>query len=173
MTIQKCSSANAEAVGKFYDNVVLYLTKHINYPKWRYQDYPSSASTAEAIRLGEQFMCVLDGNVVGAFILNTNPQGNYDYGDWQETLQPGDFLVIHTLAVHPDCYSQGIGKAMVDYCIRYAVEHGFKGIRLDVVPENLPARKLYERMGFVFAGEKDLERNIAGIPVFALYELLV
>ena len=60
---------------------------------------------------------------------------------------------------------------MVKYCIDYAREHGFKAIRLDVVPENIPARRLYERLGFTFAGEKDLKRDIEDIPTFALYEL--
>lgn len=38
-------------------------------------------------------------------------------------------------------------------------------------PSNTPARRLYEKIGFTFAGEKDLLRGIEDIPEFALYEL--
>ena len=41
---------------------------------------------------------------------------------------------------------------------------------MDVVPDNYPAQKLYTRLGFTFAGEKDLERGIPEIPAFRLFE---
>jgi ribosomal protein S18 acetylase RimI-like enzyme len=59
---------------------------------------------------------------------------------------------------------------MVEKCIEMSKALGVKAIRLDAVPGNLPAIKLYEKHGFTFAGEKDLERNIEGIPTFKLYE---
>ncbi len=108
---------------------------------------------------------------MGAFVLNDNPQGNYDCGDWENNLKNGEYLVIHTLATNPNLHNQGIGKFMVNYCIDYAKAYGYKAIRLDVVPENVPARRLYESLYFKFAGEKDLHRGIKEIPVFALYEM--
>ena len=64
----------------------------------------------------------------------------------------------------------GIGSRMVQYCIDYAKASGYKAVRVDVVPSNIPACKLYEKHGFTFAGEKDLERFVY-IPTFVLYEL--
>lgn len=66
-----------------------------------------------------------------------------------------------------------IWKEMVEYCIRYAKEHGYSAIRLDVVPDKVPARKLYEKCGFQYAGDVDLERGIEMIPVFSMYEFLL
>ena len=68
------------------------------------------------------------------------------------------------------CSSDLIGRFMVDYCTSKAQADGYKAVRLDVVPDNIPARKLYEKAGFRFAGEKDLQRGIEEIPTFALYE---
>jgi hypothetical protein len=42
---------------------------------------------------------------------------------------------------------------------------------VDIVPDNLPARKLYEKEGFTYAGDVDLERGIEEIPLFSLFEL--
>ena len=168
---EKCTLNDLEAVAALYDKAVLHLTNTVNYPKWEYKVYPSRESVKKAISDGVQYMCVEDGAVLGAFILNDNPQGDYGSGDWKADLKDGEYLVIHTLAVDPDSQGCGIGKFMVKYCIDYAREHGFKAIRLDVVPENIPARRLYERLGFTFAGAKDLKRDIEDIPTFALYEL--
>lgn len=163
--------SDLEAVSSFYDKATLHLTKTINYPKWTYKEYPSMESVKKAISDEVQFMCVEDNAILGAFILNDNPQGAYEKGDWQTNLKKGEYLVIHTLATEPDLHNRGIGKFMVTYCVSYAKEHGFKAIRLDVVPENIPAKRLYEKLGFTFAGAKDLERNIEEIPTFDLYEL--
>lgn len=170
MKIIHCTMEHLDAASAFYDEVTEYLASHINYPKWTPHVYPGRESTETAIRQGVQYLCVEDGQVVGAFILNDDPQGAYEVADWQVSLQNGEFLVIHTLAVAPDAYGRGIAQFMVEYCIRHASELGYKALRLDVVPENLPACRLYEKMGFAFAGEYDLLRNIPEIPTFFLYE---
>ena len=56
--------------------------------------------------------------------------------------------MLHTLAVSPVCYGQGVGSKMVALCIQYARKNGYKAIRLDVVPGNVPAIRLYEKFGF-------------------------
>lgn len=171
--IEKCTIKDLEAVSLFYDKVTAYLTENINYPKWVPGIYPGRESTGQAIEEGVQYVCRDGGRITGAFILNDDPQGDYSVGDWQEELSEGEYLVIHTLASDPESLHRGIGRQMVDYCICEAKERGCKAIRLDVVPDNTPARRLYERMGFHFAGERDLKRNIEEIPVFALYERVI
>lgn len=132
--------------------------------------YPGKESIERAILQGVQYGCFSDGKAVGAFILNEDPQGVYEAGEWITDAKEGEYLVIHTLASDPEMYRTGIGRQMVTYAIQTAQMLGKKAVRLDVVPSNEPARKIYEKMGFRFAGEKDLKRNIEEIPVFALYE---
>ena len=38
------------------------------------------------------------------------------------------------------------------------------------MPDNEPARKLFEKNGFTYAGDADLELDPGDIPVFSLYE---
>lgn len=116
-------------------------------------------------------MCLEEGQLVGAVVLNENPDGRYEAGEWTRDLAPGEYLIIHTLAVSTQCSRTGIGGKIVDLCIEYAKAQHYKAIRLDAVPGNLPAIHLYQKKGFTFAGTKDLERNIPDIPVFNLYEL--
>ena len=160
-TIEKASLPHLDTLTEFYDRVTDHLEATVNYPKW----------TKGAIEDGVQYICTSDEKAVGAFILNRDPQGNYAAGEWTRNIPEGEYMVIHTLAVSPDCPRQGIGQFMIVYAIELAKVQGCKGIRLDVVPDNIPARRLYEKAGFTFAGEKDLKRDIPEIPLFALYEL--
>lgn len=171
MNIFKCTKEQLDITAEFYDKVTEYLEKNINYPKWVHGEYPGRESTELAIENGEQYICTDGEKVVGAFILNNNPKGDYSAGDWSRELREYEYLVIHTLASDPEMYNGGIAKAMVKYCINTAKKQGFKALRLDVVPTNVPATGLYKSMGFTFAGRKDLLRNIEDIPMFDLYEI--
>jgi len=86
---------------------------------------------------------------VGAVVLNEEPGGRYEAVSWASSLRQGEYLVLHTLAVSPVCYGQGVGSKMVALCIQYARKNGYKAIRLDVVPGNVPAIRLYEKMGLL------------------------
>ena len=158
-------------VGVFYDKIVEYLDLHVNYPKWRYKDYPSEDSVRQMTSTGSQFIIEDDDRIIGAFVLNTDPQGDYDRGSWSRDLPVGSYMIIHTLAIAPEYQGRGLACEVISYCIETARKNGFKAIRLDIVPTNTPAAHLYEKNGFSYAGTVDLQRGIEGIPEFSLYEL--
>ena len=172
MKMIKCGPEHLDAATEFYDTVTAYLAEHINYPKWTPGEYPGRASAAEAIKGGSLHACVDDdGKIIGAFVICEDPQGDYSRGNWTRTLEPHEVLTVHALAADPRIYRKGVGKAMVRECVRIAESEGKKALRLDVVPTNTPARRLYEGMGFKHAGTMDLGRGIPEIPEFCLYEL--
>ncbi len=171
MIIRGCKKEDIAAAGRFYDEVVRHLCENINYPKWVYKVYPSEDSVREMTEAECQFLCIEDDRIVGAFVLNDDPQGKYENAVWSRELPEGDYMVCHTLATDPLLRGRGIGKEIVEYCIHHAKNHSFQGIRLDVVPDNIPARKLYEKCGFEYRGDVDLERDIDEIPLFSMYEL--
>lgn len=80
-------------------------------------------------------------------------------------------MVIHALARDPEVCQSGLGEKWLNIVLMQAKDGGYRAVRLDAVPTNIPARRLYEGMGFSFAGERDLSRGIEDIPEFALYEL--
>ena len=171
MEIRLCQEADIDCVGEFYDRVVLWLEAHINYPKWEYKVYPSKDFVIEKTKDKTLYVCFDKEQIVGAFVLNNDPQGDYQKGDWSIQLDDGEYLVIHSLAIAPEVQGQGFGKQVIDYCIYEAKRLGYPAIRLDVVPDNIPAKKLYEKNGFTYFGDYDLGRGIEEIPEFSLYEL--
>ena len=170
MEIVKCGREDLDRLTILYDKVTADLTAHVNYPKWTPGVYPGRESIRRAIESGIQYACLDKDQAIGAFILNEDPQGDYSVGEWRLDLKEGEYLVIHTLAADPDGKGKGIGRFMVEASLEMAAKAGYRAVRIDVVPDNIPAIRLYEKCGFLYAGEKDLKRDIPEIPTFALYE---
>lgn len=168
--MKTCDISYIDALTDFYHKVTGYLDTHINYPKWIQGVYPGRESIKAAIDSGSQYACFCTGRIVGAFVLNDDPAGSYYKGEWQSQLNNGEYMVVHALAVDPNESGRGIASKMVEYCLETAQTLGYKAVRLDVVPGNHPAKRLYEKAGFRFAGVKDLDRGIEEIPMFELYE---
>jgi len=57
-------------------------------------------------------------------------------------------LVMDGISVHSDARGKGVGSRLLSEVARYAKEHQFNRVRLDVIDINAKAKKLYERMGF-------------------------
>ena len=58
------------------------------------------------------------------------------------------------MGVHRDCRRQGLGERLLATALDWAhAQEGLDWVDLEVISSNLPARRLYERSGFVFAGE--------------------
>lgn len=153
MNLIKCEMEHLDLVSDMYAGVVKHLEETVNYPKWS-KNYPCRESVKEAIKKGEQYACVENNEVLGAVVLNENPNGNYEAGNWRKELKRGEYLVIHTLAVDALAERKGIGGYIVDCCTEIAMREGYQAIRIDVVPDNVPAINLYQRKDFTFGRDK-------------------
>ena len=63
-----------------------------------------------------------------------------------------DNLNINYVYVHSHSRSKGIGKLLFKYVEKYAKDHGYVGLRLEVDPTNLRAIKFYKREGYIKTG---------------------
>ncbi len=69
----------------------------------------------------------------------------------RETALDGRTLIsghIASLAVHPDSRRRGLGRWLLAAGIGYCLEAGWPTVELNVDCDNLPARRLYESVGF-------------------------
>lgn len=58
------------------------------------------------------------------------------------------------VSVQKAYWGLGIGRALMETLLAAAADAGFAQMELDVVAENVPARRLYERLGFVEYGTR-------------------
>ena len=61
---------------------------------------------------------------------------------------------IIEFAVHPEWRRKGLGQKFLEHFMRSARERGCRKMELEFRKDNLAARRLYEKLGFVVAGER-------------------
>ena len=169
MEIILCKENNLKDLTDFYNKMIIYLDKTINYPLWVYGHYPSELTIKAAINKQHQYAYIEKGKIIGAFVLNDDPRGKYENAKIE--FDRGQYLVIHSLATDYEYYGKGIATKMIKYCIDRAKNGGYKAIYADIVPTNTPSRNLFKKNGFACLGDFDLDRPITKIPLFSLYEL--
>jgi GNAT superfamily N-acetyltransferase len=67
----------------------------------------------------------------------------------------GDEGEFRMLAVSPDVRRQGVAGALVGVCMERARELGYDALVLSSLPQQQPAHRLYERLGFRRAPDRD------------------
>jgi ribosomal protein S18 acetylase RimI-like enzyme len=80
----------------------------------------------------------------GPYRLNGDPAGEVDHS-------AGEVLAIY---VDPDHHGRGAGRALMDAAVADLQRALISEVRLWVLEENSPARRFYERYGFVADGER-------------------
>lgn len=156
MKIRKGIQTDIDGLEKLYNDLNDYLSSHTNYPGWRKGIYPTREDAVKGIEENNLFLAVEDNRIVGTVILRHEPEEGYQQADWHVDLDYSEILVVYTLAVHPDYRQQGAGKKLMEFVLGYAKKAGMKAVRLDVYEKNIPAIKLYEKMGFEYIDTVDL-----------------
>jgi len=92
------------------------------------------------------FLAYLDGSVAGRVLLSEG----WNRSAW-----------IEDLAVDVRCRRAGVGRALMDRAVAWAIERGRSGIRLETQNNNVPACKFYEAYRFHLGGfDRDLYRGL-------------
>ncbi len=104
------------------------------------QEEPLDTESGRAFFASQSYCGVAEdeeGTVCGLYILHPNNVGRCGH------------LANASYAVDAACRGQGVGRALVTDSLRAAKECGFRVMQFNaVVRENLPARRLYESLGF-------------------------
>lgn len=107
-------------------------------------------------------------SLIGCFALGQDDA--YHKIPWIYHVDEQEIAVLHILATHPMYQKQGLGKTLVSLAIDLAKQRGCNVLRLDTLATNLPARHLYEYMGFEYRGSLDLYADNTGLTEFCFYE---
>lgn len=92
------------------------------------------------------FLAYLDGSVAGRVVVSEG---------WNR------YAWVEDIAVDARRRKAGVGRALMDRVVAWAVERGLPGIRAETQSTNVPACKFYEACGFHLGGfDRDLYRGL-------------
>lgn len=92
----------------------------------------------------EVHIALLDDNVIGAISCGNNRYNIENYGE------------IMSLYVHPVYQGSGIGSELLNHCISYMKDNGYKNLCLYVFDKNEEAKRFYIKNGFKDSGQKKI-----------------
>lgn len=140
------------------------------HPCWRKGVYPDASYLRACISSGQMWVAELEQSIAGAMVINQSCNEGYLKAQWSLCLKPGEFCVLHTLAVSPSFRRRGVADAMVSYAIELTRSLGMKALRVDLIDLNKPIEPLYLRHGFVRCGAVSMYHEAVDWQLFHLYE---
>ena len=126
-----------------------YLEYQAHFPADVWERYARNIMDVRSrLDVSELIVAERNGHVVGSVALYPNVV-NAEQG-W-----PPGWAGVRLLAVDPDARGQGIGRVLMDECLRRSRQRRSPAVGLHTSDIMKVARGLYERMGFVRAPEFD------------------
>ncbi len=171
--IRQATVGDIDQIAGLYDVLNDYLAAGTNYPGWRKDIYPTRKDAEAGLLEGNLYVVTENDRIAGTVILSHHPEPAYNSAKWLIECDYSQIIVIHTLAVHPDFLSKGVGKYIMDFALHHAGAAGMSSVRLDVYEKNMPAIRLYEQSGFTYIDTVDLGYSQYGLHNYRLYERLV
>lgn len=170
MNIFRATKQNLGAVANLYQKIHDANEAGRLVTGWIRDVYPASATAEAALASDSLFVLEEEGIIKGAAIIDQNQHESYINGNWQNGIEPGQVMVIHTLVIDPDSAGAGLGKAFLRYYADLALASGCPYLRLDTNAINSAARSFYRKIGFNEAGIVKTQFNGLGEISLVLLE---
>lgn len=168
--VRKGTKEDIAKLAALYDEVNDYLASTVNYPGWKKGVYPTQEDAEQGINEDCLYVATYHDEIIGSAILRHKPEPVYRTVTWQVDCTDEEIWVIYTLVVSPRYMKNQVGQCILQYAQEQGKELGLKALRLDVAENNVPAIKLYEKMGFRYIGTVSLGLECYGLDWFKLYE---
>lgn len=161
------------AVAELYNGVIDTFQVQTGTTAWKKGLYPTEANFQIAIQAGSLYLGEVEGKLAAGMIVTQGTDKSYGDAPWRVEAEDRETAVIHTLGVSPSFAGRGLALQMIQGAAALAREKGWKALRLDVLEQNAPAQRLYERAGFVYIQTKQIWYESTGLANFLLYEYAV
>ena len=153
LIIRKATKTDLNSVAAVYEAILDNEDKTgIVYTNWARGKYPTISDAEKAFDADTLYVGTVGDKIIGSFNLNHIQPEEYSKLSWCVEAEGNEVLVIHTLSILPEYMGCGFGKVFVDFAENHAEKLGCKTIRLDTYEGNLPACKMYPKLGYNYAG---------------------
>ena len=173
MNIRLAKPEELDKVQCFYYYVTDWLETVPYGPGWKKDIYPSPEELTDALAKNELWVCETEEEYIASMILNNAPNEGYEKVKWKTDAKPDEVMLIHALGVKPEYQGKGIATKMVEHAINIAESNNCKAMRLDVLEGNLPAERLYPKLGFAYVETVEMYYEDTGNANYELFELVL
>lgn len=124
--------------------------KGLGLDQWQ-KGYPSREVWLDDVKKRCAYLAVEEREILGIFAFQTTPDVSYYEidGKW---LTDGEYASMHRVCVADESKGKGVAGKMFSYGFEMAEKSGFKAVRIDTHPGNLPMQRALEKAGFVRCG---------------------
>lgn len=171
--IRSAEYADLMDAAEFYRKVCKGLEKGVNYPHWEWGARPCEEELYSAIQAKDLYLARDGIKIVGGFILTRQQPAAFAGVDWGCDLPESEVGTLELLASLPAYKGRHVGQCLMDRIVSLAGEQGLRAIRLDCVPDNAPAIRLYKRNGFQEIATVDMGLGMYGLPWMTAFQLLL
>ena len=150
--IRPATAADLDAICAVYAEIFEKERAGERYTQWIEGVYPTRETAERGVGAGTMYVLEEGGRADASMILNSFQPAEYYEMPWLYPAADEDVLVIHTLCVPPSMSGRGLGTLMVGFATGFALGAGKRVMRLDTNIQNLPAQRLYQKLGYRLAG---------------------
>ena len=161
IVIRPARTQELDAIWPMVSRAVVHMNQLGN-PQWG-ADYPTRDFYAGDISRGELYAALVDGALAGVACFNTSESPEYAPLPWTT---PRPAMVIHRMAVDPDCQRGGVGAALFRFAEEEARRRGLSAMRIDTYSLNNRMQALIQKMGFTPVGTIHLHGRPLPYPCF-------
>lgn len=172
ISIRKASIDDYLPVRDFYYCVTDEMKDAEFKPGWERDIYPAQEFLQTSLHKGELYIGEIKETIAAAMVINHEYNESYAGAPWSVDAADEELFVIHALGVRPVFSGQGIAQDMVQYAIHLGQEQRIKTIRLDVLPGNIPAERVYKKMGFTYCHTVRMFYEDTGWTEYDLFEFV-
>lgn len=173
LKVRPAKSEELNQVVDFYNHLIDLMQDSEYLPGWEKDIYPTKSFLQDSIEARRLFVGQQEESgdaYAAAMVLNHDYADGYEKAPWHITAPRELVSVLHVLGVSPEYQRRGIATQMVLEAIRIARSQRQRVLRLDVMDTNLPAQKLYSRIGFQYVDTVELFYEDTGTMNFLLYD---
>lgn len=138
---------------------------------WNMEIYPHEEDLKKHIEQQELYLYQQDTEIAAAMVLVEHETEEYRNAAWKVQATDHEVYFLQLLAVHPKFRGQHLSVQMMQFMIETAYQNNKKALRLAVVKGNLPAERLYQKVGYQYITEYTIQYKLTGKVTFFLYEM--
>ncbi|HIU95779.1 MAG TPA: GNAT family N-acetyltransferase [Candidatus Copromorpha excrementipullorum] len=151
--IRKATKKDLDSVVRIYESVLIEEEKrNEKMVGWVRGIYPTDKTALDGLEQGSLFVYQEGDRIVATAKMDNVQAPEYAECDWGYDVPYDKVMVLHTLAVDPECSGRGYGGKFIDFYEKYAPENGCDYLRIDTNVKNTIARHIYEKHGYSRAG---------------------